>query len=363
MDLKAVAEQFMILGDVEKIQEYGSGHINRTYLVETSKEAYILQKINTHIFQNVDQLMENVEGVTSFLAKRIRERGGDPKRETLQLVKTPEGASYQREEDGSCYRMYLFITDASSYDAVKKPEDFYESAVAFGRFQALLADYPAETLHETIPYFHHTEKRFKAFCRAVCEDPFSRAESAKEWIRFVMERRDVMPILTNLLKEGELPLRVTHNDTKLNNVLIDNETGKGVCVIDLDTVMPGLSVNDFGDSIRFGANTALEDEKDLSKVSLDLKLYELYVKGYLSGCGGSLTAKEVELLPLGAKMMTLECGMRFLTDYLEGDTYFRIHREGHNLDRCATQFTLVADMEAKWDRMTAIVRKYAGQAK
>jgi Ser/Thr protein kinase RdoA (MazF antagonist) len=246
---------------------------------------------------------------------------------------------------------------------VENEEDFYQSALAFGHFQRLLADYPAETLHETIVDFHNTVKRFGRFEQALKADICKRAASVPEEIRFVLEREKLTHILCDMQKSGELPLRVTHNDTKLNNILIDKETGKAICVIDLDTVMPGLSANDFGDSIRFGASTAEEDERDLSKVSCDLHLYELYVKGFIEGCAGALTEKEIEALPMGAILMTFECGIRFLTDYLEGDHYFKIHREGHNLDRARTQFKLVKDMEEKLPQMKAIVEKYKGGCK
>lgn len=314
--------------------------------------------MNTFVFKNMDLLAENVAGVTAYLASVIEARGGNPRRETLQVIHTKDGQNYWKGEDGYSYRMYYFITDASCYDAVEKPEDFYESAVAFGKFQSLLAMYPVETLHETIPDFHHTAKRFEVFKKAVEQDVCGRAASVQPEIRFVMNHAADMPVLTDMLERGELPLRVTHNDTKLNNIMIDNQTGKGICILNLDTVMPGLSVNDFGDSIRFGANTAAEDATDLSKVSLDLELYEIYVKGFLEGCQGILTENEIKMLPMGAKMMTLECGMRFLTDYLEGDTYFKIRRKHHNLDRCRCQFALVADMERKWDEMAEIVRRY-----
>lgn len=353
---------FALDGTVVAIRDYGSGHINETYLVKIdhngAKAQYILQQVNTDVFQNIDQLMENVMGVTTYLKARIEEAGGNPERETLQLILTRDGKSYYQDEDGRCYRMSYFIKGAVSYDEVERPEDFYESALAFGNFQYMLSDYPAETLHETIPDFHHTGKRFTAFCQAVKDDIWGRAAYVQEEIAFVMARAAEMTALTDLLENGELPLRVTHNDTKLNNVMIDTNTGKGICVIDLDTVMPGSSLYDFGDAIRFGANTAAEDEKDLSKVTLDLNLYEWYVKGYLEGCKGSLTEWELQLLPLGAKMMTLECGMRFLTDHLQGDTYFKIHRENHNLDRCRTQFALVKDMEEKWNEMKAVIKKY-----
>ncbi len=359
MELQELIEQFAVEGKVLKVGEYGNGHINRTYLAELEENGktvkYIFQQINTDIFKNVDQLMENITGVTTYLREKILKRGGDPDREALKVIPTREGASYLREREG-CYRMFRFITDAVSLEAVERPEDFYESAVAFGNFQSLLADYPAKNLHETIPDFHNTPKRFEAFEQAVREDICGRASFAQPEIAFLMERREEMAALTGRLLRGELPLRVTHNDTKLNNIMMDTKTKKGICIIDLDTVMPGLSLYDFGDAIRFGANTAAEDETDLTKVSLDLGLYERYVKGYLEGCQGSLTPLELSLLPMGAKMMTLECGMRFLTDYLVGDTYFRIHREHHNLDRCRTQLALVADMERKWDQMEAVIR-------
>lgn len=362
MDIMTILPHFSMEGQITQVREYGSGHINTTYLVEAALEnetkKYIFQKINTDIFRNISHLMDNVTNVTSYLTKQIQARGGNPNRETLQVIPTRDGKSYYRNPEG-CYRMYHFITDATSFEAVEKPEDFYESAVAFGNFQADLADYPAETLYETIPDFHNTPKRYDDFCQALQNDCCSRAPSVQPEIAFLKEREGDMGILTSMLEQKQLPLRVTHNDTKLNNIMIDNKTRKGICIIDLDTVMPGLSLYDFGDSIRFGANTAAEDETDLSKVSLSLPLYEQYVKGYLEGCRGSLTASELRLLPMGAKLMTLECGMRFLTDYLSGDTYFKIHREHHNLDRCRTQFALVADMERKWAEMEEIVKKYS----
>ncbi len=360
MEKQKIIQMFALEGTLVGVQEYGSGHINRTELVEMERdgqrEKYILQRINTDIFRDVDGLMENIVGVTDYLRTKIKERGGDPDREALWVIPAKDGASYCRVDE-DCYRMYRFIQDAVCYDAVREPGDFYESALAFGTFQSLLADYPADTLHETIPDFHNTPKRFADFSRSVQEDVCGRVALAQKEIAFIKERGQEMSVLTDLLAAGELPLRVTHNDTKLNNVMLDAKTGKGVCVIDLDTVMPGLAVHDFGDSIRFGANTAAEDETDLSKVSLDLGLYERYLDGFLQGCQGSLTQKELEMLPMGAKMMTLECGMRFLADYLSGDTYFRIHREHHNLDRCRTQLALVADMERKWEQMEKLVRK------
>lgn len=342
---------------------YGNGHINDTFVVNFQQEdgsdrRYILQRMNHDTFKNPAGLMENISGVTEFLKKKIEENNGDSSRETLNIIRTKDGKDYFKDSIGSYWRSYVFIEDAVCFDKVESPEDFYNSATAFGNFQYLLSDYPAETLHETIPDFHNTPARFENFKKAVEADIKGRRAEVEAEIAFVMERDAFMYTLMDAYKEGSLPLRVTHNDTKLNNVMIDNKSGKGICVIDLDTVMPGFSVNDFGDSIRFGASTGDEDEPDLSKVNFSLELFDIYTKGFLEGCKGRLTEKEIYMFPTGAKMMTLECGMRFLTDYLQGDTYFRIHREKHNLDRCRTQFKLVSDMEKNWDAMKAVVDKY-----
>lgn len=340
-------------------ERYGSGHINDTFLVINKEgdveKKYILQRMNHEIFKDVDGLMNNVSGVTAYLRDIIIKEGGDPERETLNLVPDVNGNLHHIDSIGSHWRVYLFISDATTYNQVEKIEDFYQSAKAFGHFQNLLAGYPVEKLVETIPAFHDTPKRFETFLKAVEEDVCGRAASVQKEIAFVMERKDELGAVVNLQRAGEMPYRVTHNDTKLNNIMIDDKTGEAVCVIDLDTIMPGASVFDYGDSIRFGANTAAEDETDLSKVTISLELFEAYTKGFLEGCAGKLTDVEVKMLPMGAKLMTFECGMRFLTDYLQGDTYFKVHREGHNLDRCRCQFALVKDMEAKWDAMAKIV--------
>lgn len=355
---------FCFSGELVSVSPYGNGHINDTFLLifeGPGKEQCrkILQRMNKHIFTKPTELMQNIMNVTNYLQERILENGGDPKRETLNVILSRDGKPYYVDSYGEYWRAYRFISGASCYDKVEKPEDFYESAVSFGNFQRLLADYPADTLYETIPGFHDTVSRFTALKKAVEKDVCGRAESVREEIAFAFAREELAGVLGGLLNNKELPLRVTHNDTKLNNIMIDDATRKGICVIDLDTVMPGLAVNDFGDSIRFGASTAAEDERDLSKVHCDMELYEIYTKGFIEGCGGRLTDKELEMLPMGAKAMTFECGIRFLTDYLEGDHYFKIHREGHNLDRCRTQFKLVEDMETKWDRMQEIVKKYS----
>lgn len=347
---------------LKELAPYGSGHINDTFRVtyetEKGQRRYILQRMNKSIFEKPVELMENIVHVTEWIKKKAIENGGDPERETLTVVSAKDGKPYHVDGEGQYWRVYLFVEGTTSYDKVEKPSDFYESAVSFGHFQRQLADFPAKSLHETIPDFHNTPVRFARFEEVVKEDKLGRAKDVQEEINFVLSRKALAEELAGLLKAGKLPLRVTHNDTKLNNIMLDEKTGKAVCIIDLDTVMPGLSVNDFGDSIRFGASTGAEDERDLTKVECSMELFELYTKGFVEGCKGRLTEAEMDALPLGAMTMTYECGMRFLTDYLEGDTYFRIHREGHNLDRARTQFKLVADMEQKLDTMKAIVAKY-----
>ena len=357
------AKAFGLADNMTSMTRFGSGHINDTFLVMLSEEGkaesrVILQKMNKSIFTKPVELMENVMAVTTFLRERIVEQGGDPERETLNIIPTTDGKPYFVDSLGEYWRCYVFIDGATCYDQVEDPNDFYESAVAFGNFQRLLADYPAETLHETIVGFHDTKARFEVFKKAVEADICGRADSVREEIEFVLSREEIANVFGDLIAKGEIPLRVTHNDTKLNNIMFDDKTHKGICVIDLDTVMPGLAMHDFGDSIRFGASTAAEDEKDLDKVWCSMELFDIYAKGFIEGCAGGLTQREIELLPMGAKVITFECGMRFLTDYLQGDTYFKIHRPGHNLDRCRTQFKLVRDMESKWDEMNAIIKKY-----
>lgn len=360
--IEEIAGCFQLPEGPMQAEPYGNGHINDTFRLTCQTpdgiRRYILQRMNKSIFTHPMELMENIMNVTEWLKKKIIAAGGDPERETLNVVPARDGKPYYLDSEGEYWRVYLFVEGTTSYEQVECPDDFYQSALSFGHFQRMLSDYPAKSLHETIPDFHNTVKRYAAFKRAVEADACGRAAGVQEEIRFVLEREDFAHTLCDLEARGELPIRVTHNDTKLNNILIDNQTGRGICVVDLDTVMPGLAVNDFGDSIRFGASTGAEDEPDLSKVSCDLALYELYTRGFIEGCGGALTDAELDHLPTGARMMTFECGMRFLADYLEGDHYFKIHREGHNLDRARTQFKLVKDMEEKLAEMKAIVNKY-----
>ena len=344
-------------GPVSEPIAYGEGHINQTYALteQATQKRYILQKINTDTFKDPDGLMENICGVTDFLREKAKQRGADPERATLHVALTKAGKPYYKAADGGCWRVYDFVENTVCLQQVQSSEDFYQSAVAFGNFQHQLADYPANTLHETIPHFHDTPKRFADFQRAVAEDRMGRAAQVQREIEFVRAREEDYHVMVDLLTAGKLPLRVTHNDTKINNVLIDEATGKGLCVIDLDTVMPGLSAYDFGDSIRTGANDCAEDEPDQSKVHFDLHLYEVFAQGYLSTAGASMSLAEKKSLAWGARLMTLECGTRFLTDYLEGDHYFHTARPNHNLDRARTQFTLVRQMEDVFDQMTAIV--------
>lgn len=339
-------------------QPYGEGHINDTFLAEMGSGKYILQRINHHVFQDPEKLMENIVRVTEYLHNKIANRGGCPERETLIVIKTVNGKNLYCTEDGDYFRMYRFVENSKTYQAVENPEQFYESGKAFGRFQNDLADFPAGKLYDTIENFHHTANRFEKFLEAVEEDRAGRKASVESEIDFVLSRKNDTKVIVDLIEKGEIPVRVTHNDTKLNNILFDNETDKALCVIDLDTVMPGSMLYDFGDAIRFGASTAAEDECCLEKVTCSLPLFEAFTKGFLEELKQSITPKEKELLPFSAKLITLECGMRFLTDYLNGDTYFKIHRPGHNLDRCRTQFRLVTDMEEKMQELQKIVSQY-----
>lgn len=345
MEINDIVKQFDIRGEIKSVSPLGNGHINDTLLVTTDCEKYTFQRINTEIFKNPDELMENLFAVTEYLKKHY------PEDKTINYIRTLNGARYFRSDSG-CYRMSVFIDNVIALNGARNANDFYESAVAFGTFQKKLADFPADTLHETIKNFHNTAWRLENLKNAVAADSCKRLEGVKKEVDFYLSREH--KIDTGVV----LPLRVTHNDTKLNNVLLDEKTGKGVCVIDLDTIMPGLSINDFGDAIRFGASTAAEDEKDLSKVHFSLELFEAYVRGYFDGVGNALTEDEIRLLPHGAIMMTYECGMRFLTDYLEGDTYFKTSYPEHNLVRARTQLRLVEEMEQNYDKMLDIVKSH-----
>ena len=356
-----IARRFDIPEGEISTESYGNGHINDTLCVTVTaaqgQRRFILQRVNRYVFQKPEEVIRNIEQVTEYLRGIIAAEGGDPQRETLTLVRTKDGKAFTYDEDGELWRMYLFIEDTISRDLPDTTELFALSGEAFGRFQRQMGGFPAASLVESIPDFHNTPVRYAQLMDAVARNASGRLGEVEEELAFCRAREKDTHALLDALAAGEIPLRVTHNDTKLNNVLLDAKTGRGVCVIDLDTVMPGLAAYDFGDSIRFGANTAEEDERDLSKVQFSLPMYEAFTRGFLSEAGRVMSRREIELLPMGAKLMTLECGMRFLADHLNGDKYFRIHRPGHNLDRARTQFALVRHMEENWDAMLDVVRK------
>ena len=351
LDIKKLTSVFQLNGKPISWREFGHGHINSTFKVTTDTGAeYILQKINKYVFRNPIRLMSNVMAVTDYLRARVE----DP-RMAMHFILTKRGHPYYRDSEGDFWRMYDFM-QGFCLDAPESDEDFYQSGIAFGRFQELLSDFPANTLYETIPEFHNTIDRYRQFKASLAVDPLGRLACVQEEVDFVLAHEEVGGTLQRMLQSGELPLRVTHNDTKLNNVLLDRKTRKALCVLDLDTVMPGLSAHDFGDSIRFGAATAAEDEQDLSKMSMDLHMFEVYTRGFLEAAT-KLTDKEVEMLPMGALIMTLEVGLRFLKDYIDGDLYFKTAYPEHNLVRARTQLKLVADMETKMEEMNRIVAK------
>lgn len=352
-----VVSAYSRIGKVNELTPYGNGHINDTFLIATNDKRYILQRINTTVFPCPEKVMANIKGVTEHIRGKVAEKGGDAERATLSVVNTDDGQSFFVDSIGSYWRVYDYVENTVAVDKLESSDGFSICGKAFGSFQGMLADYPSDTLYEVIKDFHNTPVRLEALVRAAEDDKLKRADGVKSELEFAYRRREFCNTLENARIAGELPVRVTHNDTKLNNILFDANDGHAVCVIDLDTVMPGFSVNDFGDSIRFGASSAPEDEPDLSRVYLDLGLFEAYARGFIDGCDGRLTDREISLMPVGAMMMTLECGMRFLTDYLNGDVYFKIHRAGHNLDRARNQFALLSDMESKLDKMNDIINK------
>lgn len=354
MQAELLAQNFRIVGTPVQCEPFGHGHINSTFKVTTNEGfSYVLQKINKYVFTNPPQLMENASRVTNF----IRSKGFM----ALHFIEETGGTYCFQDEGGEYWRCYEFV-EGFSMDAAETVEDFYQSALAFGQFQDQLSDFPAETLHETIPNFHNTPERLRQLKESVGLDPVGRLASAKYEAEFFLAHEELASRLQQMLVKGELPLRVTHNDTKLNNVLLDNDTHKPLCVLDLDTVMPGLSAYDFGDSIRFGGNTAAEDEPDAGKMKLDAAKFRAFTKGFLEAAP-ALTDTEVGVLPLGAFTITLEIGSRFLKDYLDGDKYFRTAYPEHNLVRARTQIALCADMLQRWDEMAAIVAQVAKEVR
>ena len=361
-EIKHVLKQFRFEGEFVRAEEMHSGNINNTYhliyeLGGGETREYILQQINTYAFKKPEEVMSNVYRVTDHLTRAYQRQGGDPTRRVLQLIETKGRGWMYRDEKDRCWRAYHFIGNAIAYDRAESPRHFMEAGRAFGNFQKMLFDFPAEELYDTIPDFHNTRKRFYTFVAAVAEDKADRVKKLEKEIDFFFDRRKMMSQIVEMIDRGELPLRVTHNDTKMNNVMLDAETGKGLCVIDLDTVMAGSVLYDYGDAIRFGASTAAEDEADLSKISMDFELFKAFTQGFVSQINGSLTETEMRMLPLGIKVITCELAMRFLTDYIDGDLYFKVRSPEHNLIRARAQMKLLEDIEAKYDDMCAYIEE------
>ena len=367
MNLFDIAGQFSVMGNCLDVKPFGNGHINDTYAVTCASEGgvrrYILQKLNSRVFPHPTALMNNLEAVCAYLRPVVKNEGGDADRECLRIIPTVNGAAYYVDKQGEVWRMTQLIENTDAYLIAENREMFEDAGRAFGLFIKRLEGFDASTLVEVIPDFHNTVKRYENLEKAVAEDKMSRAAGVSDLIEFARARKDKTGIIVQALEKGEIPLRVTHNDTKLNNVLIDTATKKAVCVIDLDTVMPGSLLYDFGDAIRVGCSTAEEDEKDLSKVHFDRENFVAFTRGFMRGLGDSITQKERELLPVGAILMTFECGMRFLTDYLEGDVYFKIAYPEHNLVRCRTQFKMVEELEKALPFMRETVQKVYTQSK
>lgn len=356
MTLEQIVKKFDITADILSIEPYGEGHINDTYLVKTSQADYILQRLNTKIFENFEGLMNNVALVTEFSRKILEKNGGDVKRGTITLSKCGDKTYYLDGHD--CYRLMNFIDRTLVFQQVPSKEVLQGAGKCVGQFVATLNDFDATKLVEVIENFHNTKIRFNTFLKALENNLSNRKENAQKEIDFVLNRKDFASTIVEDIQKGEIPLRVTHNDTKLNNILFDEETKEPLCLIDLDTIMPGSLLYDFGDAVRFACSTAPEDEKDLNKVHFDINLYEAFTKGFIEGIKDKITPKEIDMLHVGSMMMTFECGTRFLTDYLDGDTYFKTKYSDHNLVRAKTQLKLVEEMEKCANEMLEIAHKY-----
>jgi len=352
-----IVANFVVAGKLVSVETFHSGHINDTFIItytngKTGNTSYTLQRINHNVFKNPPSVIENIKKVTEHLQKKLKGHSAVSRR-SLALVPAKDGKLFYRDHNNNYWRLYFFIENTRTYDLLENEEQGYQVAKAFGEFQKLLSDLPGEELHETIPDFHNTPKRYSHLEKAIEEDCCGRSESAREEIEFALKRKDIAEMLP--LIEKKLPKRVTHNDTKVNNVLIDDNSGEGICIIDLDTVMPGLSLFDFGDLVRTATSPAAEDERDLTKVTMRMSMFEALADGYLSEAGAFLTPEERGSLVYGSKLITLEIGVRFLTDYLNGDTYFKTRRDGHNLDRCRAQFKLVESIEAQEEEMNRYI--------
>ena len=363
-ELERIALAFDIEGEYLGSEAYGNGHINDTYLGLYRHNAhlrrYIHQRLNHQVFKNPPAVIENIERVTRHLHDKLRAAGERERyRKALTLVPTRSGDSFHRDQQSNFWRTYQFIEDTRSHQSIESPGLAREAGRAFGGFQSLLIDLPSPRLHETIPDFHDTPQRFHAFEEVLSQDSLNRAARAHSEVQFALEQESMTHRLLDLHQQGQVPERVTHNDTKINNLLLDRFTGEGVCVIDLDTVMPGLALYDFGDLVRTATSPTPEDERDLSKVKMRMPLFRALASGYLEGTRGFLTTTERGLLAFSGRLITFEIGLRFLTDYLEGDVYFKIHREGQNLDRCRSQFALVRSIAAQEDEMDLLVESLA----
>jgi len=359
-NIKNVGKNFCVLGQFLSAAPYGSGHINDTFKVSYDQGGtvndYIFQRINHFVFKDPLSLMDNISRVTGHTFKKLTEAGTDYiSRRTLTVIPTLDGKSCYIDPDGNYWRVYIFIEKAKTYDVIENPKQAYEAAKAFAAFQGLIVDIPGPRLVETIPNFHNTRTRFNTLKQAIEKDEHNRAGEVKEEIAFALERESMAGTLLDLVADGKIPERITHNDTKINNVMMDDETSEGICVIDLDTVMPGLALYDYGDMIRSSTIPTAEDETDLSKVTMRKDLFEAVSKGYMSVAGEFLNKTEIEYLPFAARLMTFEVGIRFLTDHLQGDVYFKIHRKNHNLDRCRTQFKLVQSIEEHTNYMQKFI--------
>jgi hypothetical protein len=364
VDLARISHQFEIFGEFIDAEPFGNGHINDSYVATYDQGGarirYLHQRINHHVFRHPAALMDNFRRVTEHIWLGLHQgRVPDRSRRCLTLVPTREGLFFHEETNGNVWRTCVFIERATTYDVVESPAQAFAAARAFGLFQKQVADLPGGRLHETIPDFHHTPKRFEAFVHAVETDPCNRAAEVRDEIACAFQRHSICSHVVDLMDAGEIPERITHNDTKLNNVLLDTTTGEGLCVIDLDTVMQGSALYDFGDLVRSATSPAAEDERDLSKVSMQIDMWEALARGYLVGAGEALTAKEIELLPFAGKLISFEIGLRFLTDHLLGDQYFKVQHPGHNLDRARTQFKLMQSIEEQEVEMAALVQRIA----
>ncbi|MGI8601574.1 MAG: phosphotransferase enzyme family protein [Verrucomicrobiales bacterium] len=364
-DVRAVARHFAMPGEFLSAQPCGNGHINDTFEVRFSQGGlpvrYIVQRINHHVFKRPDLVMDNIRRVTEHITRKLRSAGEpEPDRKVLSLISCRDGRLWHQDAAGNHWRGYVYIERARAHDHVDNPRLAEEAACAFGRFQHQLTDLPGGRLGDTIPDFHHTRRRFDTLMHAVSEDRCGRASEVETEIDFCREREWMVDVLLDLQAKSQLPERVTHNDTKINNVMIDTESGRGVCIMDLDTVMPGLVLYDFGDLVRTTTISTAEDEVHSENVHMRLPMFEALVKGYLEGAGSFLTETEIENLGFSGNLITLEVALRFLTDYLEGDHYFKIDRPDHNLDRFRVQAALVKSMEAQEAAMRAVVDRWRG---